>query len=42
MGGTIDGQRGNHVLLAPPFFINDNHVAELVEKLGEAIDAGLA
>ncbi len=33
MGGTIDGRTGNHVLLAPPFIINDQHVAEIVDKL---------
>ena len=41
MGGTIDGQRGDHVLLAPPFIIDDNHVAEIVSKLGQAIDGVL-
>ena len=38
MGGTIDGQRGNHVMLAPPFIIDSTHVEELVTKLGNAID----
>ncbi|MCA8907516.1 MAG: aminotransferase class III-fold pyridoxal phosphate-dependent enzyme, partial [Rhodospirillaceae bacterium] len=42
MGGTIDGKTGNHILLAPPFIINNSHVEEIVEKLGEAVDAGLA
>lgn len=41
-GGTIDGQNGNHVLLAPPFIINDSHVDEIVHKLGLAIDAAFA
>ncbi|MDX1513202.1 MAG: aspartate aminotransferase family protein [Gammaproteobacteria bacterium] len=41
MGGTIDGQKGNHVLLAPPFIIDESHVSEIVEKLGDAIDAAL-
>jgi len=41
-GGTIDGKRGNHVLLAPPFIIDDSHVDEIVEKLGASIDAALA
>jgi adenosylmethionine-8-amino-7-oxononanoate aminotransferase len=41
MGGTIDGLRGNHILLAPPFIINHDHVEELVDKLGQAIDAAL-
>ncbi|NNG05970.1 MAG: aspartate aminotransferase family protein [Inquilinus sp.] len=42
MGGTIDGRRGDHVLLAPPFIVDDDHLAEIVEKLGEAMDAALA
>jgi len=41
-GGTIDGKLGNHVLLAPPFIINENHIAEIVDKLGRAIDLALA
>jgi len=41
MGGTIDGSRGDHVLLAPPFIIEDAHVAEIVDTLGAAIDAAL-
>ncbi|MEM9105551.1 MAG: aspartate aminotransferase family protein [Pseudomonadota bacterium] len=39
MGGTIDGVRGDHVLLAPPFIIDDNQIDELVSKLGTAISA---
>jgi adenosylmethionine-8-amino-7-oxononanoate aminotransferase len=42
MNGTIDGQQGAHVLLAPPFLIDESHVAEIVEKLGGAVDAALA
>jgi adenosylmethionine-8-amino-7-oxononanoate aminotransferase/Zn-finger nucleic acid-binding protein len=42
MGGTVDGVRGNHVLLAPPFIIDESHVEELVEKLGDAVDAAIA
>jgi adenosylmethionine-8-amino-7-oxononanoate aminotransferase len=41
-GGTVDGVSGDHVLLAPPFIIEDAHVEEIVEKLGEAVDASLA
>ncbi len=37
-GGTIDGARGDHILLAPPFIIDRDQVEELVSKLGEAID----
>ncbi|MEZ5885020.1 MAG: aspartate aminotransferase family protein [Paracoccaceae bacterium] len=42
MGGTIDGQRGDHVLLAPPFIIEDSQIDELVGKLSGAIDRALA
>ncbi|WP_371037160.1 aspartate aminotransferase family protein [Rhodosalinus sp. FB01] len=41
MGGTIDGRRGDHVLLAPPFIIEDDHVGEIVKKLGRALDTVL-
>ena len=41
MGGTIDGQHGDHVLLAPPYIIASSHVDEIVDKLGSAIDACL-
>lgn len=41
MGGTIDGTRGDHVLLAPAFIISDAHIEELVDKLGRSIDAAL-
>ena len=37
MGGTIDGQRGDHVLLAPPFIVNEAHIEELVDKLSGAL-----
>ena len=39
MGGTIDGERGDHVLLAPPFIVDAPLVDTIVERLGEAIDA---
>jgi hypothetical protein len=42
MGGTIDGRRGDHILLAPPFIIGEAQVGELVMRLGEAVDAGIA
>ncbi|MCJ2122373.1 aspartate aminotransferase family protein [Methylobacterium sp. J-077] len=40
-GGTIDGARGDHVLLAPPFIIDAMTVDTVVERLGDAIDAAL-
>ena len=36
-GGTADGTRGDHVLLAPPYILDDAHREELVEKLAAAI-----
>lgn len=38
MGGTIDGRLGDHVLLAPPYIIDEQHEAELVEKLTAAVN----
>ena len=38
MGGTIDGGNGDHILLAPPFIYEPEHIAELIEKLGVALD----
>ena len=41
MGGTIDGARGDHVLIAPPFIVNEADVGRIVERLGDAVDAAL-
>ncbi len=41
MSGTIDGQLGDHVLLAPPFIISDDQIDELVAKLSGAIGTAL-
>ncbi|NKB60018.1 MAG: aspartate aminotransferase family protein [Alphaproteobacteria bacterium] len=41
MGGTIDGIQGDHVLLAPPFIIDESHVADITERLGDAVDAAI-
>lgn len=41
MGGTIDGRHGDHVLLAPPFIIEDAQIDELVSKLHKAFGAVL-
>lgn len=42
MGGTVDGRHGDHVLLAPPFIMNEAHVDELVDKLVLSINTALA
>ncbi len=39
MSGTIDGRRGDHILLAPPFIIEDTQIDELTDKLERAISA---
>jgi adenosylmethionine-8-amino-7-oxononanoate aminotransferase len=39
MGGTIDGQLGDHILLAPPFIFEDRHIDELIEKLSVSFEA---
>ncbi len=39
--GTADGTAGDHVLLAPPYIVTENHIGEIVDKLEKAIDACL-
>jgi adenosylmethionine-8-amino-7-oxononanoate aminotransferase len=41
MGGTIDGVKGDHVLLAPPFIIDAETVDAVVTRLGDAVDAAI-
>ena len=41
LGGTADGRRGDHVLLAPPFIITETQLDEAVDKLGQAVDAAI-
>ncbi len=38
MSGTIDGLQGDHILLAPPFIMEDRHVDEITGKLGRALE----
>jgi adenosylmethionine-8-amino-7-oxononanoate aminotransferase len=42
MGGTIDGARGDHVLLAPPFIATEAELDQVVERLAGAIVSGTA
>jgi hypothetical protein len=37
MSGTRDGKNGDHVLLAPPFILEDQHIDEIVSKLSTAL-----
>ncbi len=38
MGGTIDGQRGDHILLAPPYTLNVEEQQELIEKFVASVN----
>ena len=42
MGGTIDGQYGDHVLLAPPYIVSDAQLSEIVSRLVDSVDAAIA
>jgi len=41
-GGCVDGQRGDHVLLAPPFNVDERQIDEIVELVALAIDSAIA
>jgi len=41
MGGTADGLRGDHVLLAPPYIVDQDQVGEIVSRLKDAVDAAV-
>ena len=41
MGGTIDGRRGDHILIAPPYNLKVAEEAELVEKFVASVTACL-
>jgi len=42
IGGTIDGVRGDHVLLAPPFIVTDDELDQIVARLARALDVAVA
>ncbi len=42
MGGTIDGVRGDHVLLAPPFIVTQDDVSEITGRLSDSVAAALS
>ncbi|TVS02821.1 MAG: aspartate aminotransferase family protein [Rhodobacteraceae bacterium] len=42
MGGTIDGVQGDHVLMAPPFIVNEADLEEITGRLAESVEAALA
>jgi adenosylmethionine-8-amino-7-oxononanoate aminotransferase len=40
-GGTVDGRSGDHVLIAPPYIIDEIHVEEMVTGFSAALDRTL-
>jgi len=42
MGGSIDGRRGDHLLLAPPFIVSQDEIDQIVDRLDGAISDALA
>ncbi|MBW8268661.1 aspartate aminotransferase family protein [Caldovatus aquaticus] len=42
MGGTIDGRRGDHVILAPPYIVTAAQIDTIVERFGAAVEAACA
>jgi len=42
MGGTVDGRKGDHILLAPPFITTQNELHEIASRLRTAIDQVIA
>ena len=41
MGGTADGANGDHVLLAPPYIMEEHQIEEVVTKLAITLDSSL-
>ena len=41
-GGTIDGKRGDHVIVAPPYISRPHHIEMIAERLEVAINQALA
>ena len=41
MNGTIDGRRGDHGILAPPYIVDAAQIDVIVERFGDAVEAAL-
>jgi adenosylmethionine-8-amino-7-oxononanoate aminotransferase len=41
MGGTIDGRRGDHAILAPPYIVDAAGIDAIAERFGDAVEAAL-
>ena len=40
-GGTLDGVRGDHLIVAPPYIVTPADLGTIVERLGAAVDAAI-
>lgn len=40
--GTLNGVAGNHVIIAPPYILDEGDLVEIVERLGQAVGAVFA
>ena len=41
MSGTVDGKIGDHILLAPPYIINEAEINELIGLLADCLEEAL-
>ncbi|MBV8613816.1 MAG: aminotransferase class III-fold pyridoxal phosphate-dependent enzyme, partial [Acetobacteraceae bacterium] len=41
MGGTIDGRQGDHIIVAPPYIVTEDDIAEIVDRVGRGVEAAL-
>ena len=41
LSGCLDGVSGDHVILAPPFIVNGEEIAAIVDRFGDAVDAAV-
>ena len=41
MGGTIDGLRGDHVILAPPYNVTEAEIGMILDRFSAAVEAAL-
>lgn len=42
MSGTVDGERGDHILLAPPFIVSEEELTDIVDILDASLAAVFA
>ncbi|MBL8669855.1 MAG: aspartate aminotransferase family protein [Alphaproteobacteria bacterium] len=42
MGGTIDGKRGDHFIVSPPFTLDESLVGVIVDGVASAVDRAIA